>query len=106
MIHGYWSILDLYKAIFDVMRVHEERRIDFEYLPSRLVVAMKVRTGYSESEIREHWYRVIDRVLPRCLYTFAMDTYVSNELNYDTISFVVTGMMKKIVFSPRFFLDE
>ena len=99
-------MLDLYQAIFDVMNHREERSVDFHTLPSRLVIAMRLRTGYSENEIREHWYMVLDRVLPRDLYIFAMDSYINHELNYDTISFVITDMTKKIIFSPRVFLDD
>ena len=88
------------------MQAHEERRIDFQTLPSRIVIAMRMRTGYSENEIREHWYTVLDRILPRDFYIFSMESYINNELNYDTISFAVTGMTKKVVFSPRFFLDD
>ena len=97
--------MDLYQAICDVLNHREERNIDFHVLPSRLVIAMRVRTGYSESEIREHWYMILDRVLPRDVYIFAMDSYINHETNYDTISFVITGMTKKIIFSPRIFLD-
>lgn len=82
-VRGYWSVADLYKAIYEVMSFPLERRVDYSILPSRLVVSLKLQTPIVEEDsIREYWYYVIDRVLPRSRYVFYADCYMGERFQY------------------------
>ena len=97
--------MDLYKAIYEVMNFPLERRVDFNILPSRLIVSLKLKTPLiEENTIRDNWYNIIDRVLPRSMYVFYADCYMSEQYNYiETISFVISGVVKKKIVCPTLY---
>lgn len=43
-VRGYWNVVDLYKGIYEVMNFPLERRVDYNILPSRLAVSLKLKT--------------------------------------------------------------
>ena len=102
VVRGYWSVLDLYKAIYEVINFPLERRVDFNVLPSRLVVSIKLKTPIlAEDSIREYWYNIIDRILPRSMYVFYADCYMGEVFHHlETISFIVSGVVKKKIVCP------
>lgn len=101
-VRGYWSVLDLYKAIYEVISFPLERRVDFSVLPSRLVVSLKIKTPIvTEESIRDYWYSIIDRILPRSMYVFYADCYMGEVTEcLETISFIISGVVKKKIVSP------
>lgn len=96
-VRGYWNWVDFYRGIYEVMNFPLERRVDYNSLPSRLVVSLKLKTPIVEEDsIRECWYNIIDRVLPRCMYVFYADCYMGERFEYmETISYVISGVVKK-----------
>lgn len=106
-VRGYWNVVDLYKAIYEVMNFPLERRVDFNILPSRLVVSLKLKTPIIEEDtIRDCWYGIIDRVLPRSMYVFYADCYMSERFEYlETISFVISGVVKKKIVCPILYIQ-
>lgn len=98
---------DLYKAIYEVMNFPLERRVDFNILPSRLVVSLKLKTPIiEENRIRDCWYSIIDRVLPRSMYVFYADCYMSQGFEYmETISFIISGVVKKKIVCPILYIQ-
>ena len=99
--------MDLYKAIYEVMNFPLERRVDFNILPSRLVVSLKLKTPIiEENSIRDCWYDIIDRVLPRSMYVFYADCYMNVRFEYmETISFVISGVVKKKIVCPILYVQ-
>lgn len=99
--------MDLYKAIYEVMNFPLERRVDFNILPSRLVVSLKLKTPIiEENTIRDYWYNIIDRVLPRSMYVFYADCYMSEHFYYlETISFIISGVVKKKIVCPILYVQ-
>ena len=99
--------MDLYKAIYEVMNFPLERRVDFNILPSRLVVSLKLKTPIiEENSIRDCWYSIIDRVLPRSMYVFYADCYMSQGFEYmETISFIISGVVKKKIVCPILYMQ-
>ena len=98
---------DLYKAIYEVMNFPLERRVDFSILPSRLVVSLKLKTPFiEENRIRDYWYSIIDRVLPRSMYVFYADCYMAQGFEYmETISFIISGVVKKKIVCPILYIQ-
>ena len=98
---------DLYKAIYEVMNFPLERRVDFNILPSRLVVSLKLKTPIiEENSIRDCWYSIIDRVLPRSMYVFYADCYMIQGFEYmETISFIISGVVKKKIVCPILYIQ-
>ena len=98
---------DLYKAIYEVMNFPLERRVDFNILPSRLVVSLKLKTPIiEENRIRDYWYSIIDRVLPRSMYVFYADCYMGQGFEYmETISFIISGVVKKKIVCPILYIQ-
>ena len=106
-VRGFWNVVDLYKAIYEVMNFPLERRVDFNMLPSRLVVSLKLKTPIMEEDIiRDFWYGIIDGVLPRSMYVFYADCYMSDRFEYmETISFVISGVVKKKIVCPILYIQ-
>lgn len=95
-------MLDLYKAVYEVVNFPLERRVDFSILPSRVVISMKLKTPIvSEDSVRDNWYNIIDRILPRSMYVFYADCYMGEAFEYmETISLVISGVVKKKIVCP------
>lgn len=97
----------MYKAIYEVLNFPLERRVDFSILPSRLVISLKLKSVMmEEDDIRERWYNIIDRILPRSMYVFYADCYMSGRFEgLETISFVVSGIVKKKIVTPLLYVQ-
>jgi len=94
--------MDLYKGIYEVINFPLERRVDYEVLPSRVVISLKIKAPVMlEDRIRHYWYTIIDRILPRGMYVFYADCYMSENFNrMETISYVISGVVKKKIVCP------
>jgi len=95
-------MVDLYKGIYEVINFPLERRVDYDILPSRVVISLKIKAPVMlEDDIRRYWYSIIDRILPRHMYVFYADCYMGVDFEcMETISYIVSGVVKKKIVCP------
>jgi len=54
-----------------------------------------------EDRIRHYWYTILDRILPRSMYVFYADCYMSVDFErMETISYIISGVVKKKIVCP------
>ena len=65
--------------------------------------SMRMRLDYTENEIQNHRYHVVDGVLPRDMYIFSVASFLEEALDSMKLSLIVTGVCKEVIVSPGIF---